>query len=177
LANTLLGIVLGGCLGFAGGLARGSIVPGLRAALVGVVPGGVLAACASFALLPVYFRAKERSVEQFSRDLVTPTLVNGGIWMAAGLGAGMAFGFGLGGGRDRVSKAALGGLIGAAAGAVLYEMLSASVFPTSKVTSALPPDWFSRLLARVFVTTLAGLFSAMFLTLSVSRPAKRPGPQ
>ena len=174
LTYALLGIVLGGCMGLAGGLARGSITTALKAALGGGLLAGSLAACATWALLPVFFRAKDRGLEELSRDIVLPTLMNGGIWVAAGLGAGAAFGLGLGGRRDSIIKTALGGAIAAAVAAVTYELLAATLFPTSKDTTVLPPDLLGRLLARLIMTTLVGLFSALFLTLSVSRPETPP---
>ena len=154
-------------MGLAGGLARDSITPALKAALGGGLLAGSLAASATWILLPIFFRAKDRSLEELSRDLMLPTLVTGGIWVAAGLGAGAAFGFGIGGGKDRIFKAALGGAIAAATAAVLYEILAATVFPASKGTTVLAPDLLSRLLARLIMTTLVGLFSAFFLTLSI----------
>jgi hypothetical protein len=173
LASAILGGALGACLGLSGGLARGSTAAGLPAALAGLVLGGVLTSAASFALLPVYFRAEERNKEDLSHNLELPLLVHGGIWAAAGLAAGAAFGLGLGGGRN-VVRTGLGGLIGALLGAVLYEMIGAFALPSGITTPPLPPDSSTRLLARLVVGLLTGLFAACFVGLTIRRPASPP---
>src|SRR5262249_2450091 len=147
--------------GIAGGLARHAAGAGIRAGVLGLVLGGLLSTGASLALLPVYFRAEDRAKEELSRDLTLPLLVHGGIWAAAGFAGGTALGIGLGGGRARILNAGLGGLVGAAAGAALYEILGAMVFPSGKTTPPLSNDWATRLLARILVATLAGLVAAL----------------
>jgi len=168
-AFAALGAALGGSLGLAGGWARGATPGAIRAGAAGLPLGGLLATAASFALLPFYFRAEDRSVEELSRDLVLPLLVFSGIWSAAGLGGGLALGLGLGGGRDRVIRAALGGLLGAALGAALYEIVGAAAIPAGKTHLPLPPSPSVRLLARLLAATSAGLLAGTFASLQTTR--------
>jgi len=160
LAFAALGGLLGLALGLAGGLARRNVSSGVKAGVVGLVLGGLLAASASLAIVPVYYRALDRAQEEMSHDLVLPLMVHGGIWSVCGLAGGIAFGIGLGGGRARVLNAALGGLIGAALGAALFEMIGAMAFPAAKTTSPISFTWGSRLFARLLVACLTGLVAA-----------------
>ncbi len=166
---TILGSLLSASLGFAGGLSQGSKRLAMIAGLAGIVLGGILAGSASYTLLPVYFHAEDVSKEELSRDLMLPLLVHGGIWAAAGLGGGIAFGIGLHQGRARLIKAALGGFIGAAVASAIYEILGAAIFPGGKTTPPLASEWSHRLLARLLVTSLAAAFASAFVTSDASR--------
>ena len=113
LAFAVQGACLGLVLGLAGGLARGSARTGAAAGLAGAVLGAALALGASAALQQVYYRNLQ--LDQVDQDLVVPMLVHGGIWGAAGLAGGWAFGMGLWGGWSSTIRAAIGGLAGARA--------------------------------------------------------------
>ena len=143
---------------------------GMGSSVVGLVLGAVLGAGTSLALLPFYFRALDKAQEDLSRDLTLPLLVHGGIWAACGLAGGAAFAIGLGAGRIRLIKAAVGGLIGAVFGAALYELIGATAFPTDKTTYPLATIWIARLLARLLVATLSGLLAAVVINTAARRP-------
>jgi hypothetical protein len=164
LAFAVLGGFMGGVLGIAGGLARRSTAAGTKAAAVGVVFGSLVGAICSLGLLPVYFRALDVAQEQLSRDLVLPLMIHSGIWAACGLAAGIAFGLGLGVGMAQVARSGIGGLIGAALGACIYEITGAMVFADHMTTSPLSLTWSTRLLARLLVATLSAVMAAVFVS-------------
>jgi len=175
-AFTALGGALGLALGVAGGLTRQSVLAGARSGFLGLVLGGLFGAGASLAFLPVYYRTLDKAQEQLSHDLNLPLMVHGGIWAACGLAGGLAFGIGLGGGAGRIRNAALGGLIGAAIGAAFYEIIGASIFPAAKTTNPISLTWETRLVARLLVSTLAGLFTAAVVNMpGRRRTVARPG--
>jgi hypothetical protein len=174
LAFAVLGGALGSALGAAGGLTRRSGRGAITGAAVGLVLGSLIGTLSSLVFLPVYFRALDRSQEEIGRDIVLPLVVHGGIWASCGLAAGIAFAVGLGGGRDRILKAGLGGLIGAALGAALYEMIAAAAFPNDKSTSPLSITWQTRLLARLLVAALAAALAAIVTNMN-SHQGAGPG--
>jgi hypothetical protein len=118
----------------------------------------------SLGLLPVYFRALDVAQEELSRDLVLPLMIHCGIWAACGLAAGTAFGLGLRLGMAQIARSGIGGLIGAALGGSIYELMGAMVFPDHMTTSPLSLTWSTRLLARLLVATLAAVMAAAFVS-------------
>jgi hypothetical protein len=173
LAFAVLGGVLGLVLGFAGGLSGRSALMGAKAGSIGLVLGGLLGAGASFVLLPVYFRASDRTPEALSQDMLLPFLVHGGIWAACGLAGGLALALGLGGGRERLIHGALGGLIGAILGTLGYEMVGALLFTAAKTTSPVSWTWTTRLIGRLLVAGVTGLVAGALLD---SRGGRGPQP-
>ena len=170
LAFAVLGGFMGGVLGIAGGLAaRRSTAAGTMAAAVGVVFGSLVGAICSLGLLPVYFRALDVAQEQLSRDLVLPLMIHSGIWAACGLAAGIVFGLGLGVGMAQVARSGIGGLIGAALGACIYELTGAMVFADHMTTNPLSLTWSTRLLARLLVATLSAVMAAVFVSTAAGR--------
>jgi hypothetical protein len=172
LAFSLLGGVLSGALGAAGGLTRKSGRGGMLGAVAGLVLGSLAGALSSLALLPLYFRALDLTPEELARDIVLPLMVHGGIWASCGLAAGIAFGLGSGGGRGRIMNAGLGALVGAALGAALYEMVAATAFPNDKTTSPLSISWQTRLFARLLVATLAAAVMAAVVNMPTRRSSE-----
>ena len=164
LAYGALGSLLGLALGTAGGLARGSARSAATAAGFGAIAGAALAVAAAAAALPFYFRASDVAPEELSRDVVLPLLVHLGAWSACGLAGGLALGVGLGlegrEGRARAIKAAIGGTIGAALGAVVYEVSGSLIFYTARTNEPISRTWASRLVARMAVAVLASLLAA-----------------
>jgi outer membrane lipoprotein SlyB len=144
-----LGAVLGLACGSAGGCARGSARAALIAAMAGTILGGAAGAITSRALLPIYYRLHDPDRD----DLVLAILILGGAWCAIGASAGAAFGIGLGD-RGRALRALLGGILGAAAGALVYEMVGALAFPLEGTSNPISATWGTRLLARLAVTIL-----------------------
>jgi hypothetical protein len=174
LAFAVLGGVLGLMLGIAGGRARRSNSGAVRGAIAGPVLGSVLAAAVSWAILPRYFTALITHHERLSHDMVVPLLVHIGLWAPCGLAAGLALGFGLRAGWLHVVKAALGGIVGAAIGTALYELIAAAAFPGARTTEPLALGWEPRLLARLLVAVLAAVVAATVIDMQLKRPARLP---
>jgi hypothetical protein len=175
LAFTILGGLMGAALGMAGGLAGKSPAAGPIAAAVGVLVGSLFAAGASLGFLPLYFRALDVSQEALSHDLVLPLVVHAGIWAACGLAGGVAFGFGLRAGATHIAKCGIGGLIGAALGAAIYELIGAMVFPAAVTTRPLSLSWSTRLMARLLVAILAAVMAAVFVSSAGGSANSDPG--
>ena len=110
---------LGLAMGMAGGLARGSFFR-VRAAIVGLLLGMIVATSASLIVVSVFYKKYDPE----TGDLVLPMLMHGAIWSAVGASGGLVFGLALGRqGRWKVTL--LGGLVGAAAATVVYEIVAA----------------------------------------------------
>ena len=86
-----LGATLGLGLGLAGGLIRKSFLWAFLAAVTGCLIGGAAGVFSSKSLIPIYFS------HQISNDILYSLLMHGGIWVAVGAAAGLAFGIGQGG--------------------------------------------------------------------------------
>jgi hypothetical protein len=155
LAFGSLGAVLGLTLGLAGGTARGSGRAALIAALVGSVLAGAAGAAMSRVLLPIYFG----NFDPDRDDLTLALLIQGGNWSVIGAAGGAAFGIGIGG-RVRVARALLGGLLGALAGVLVYEIVGALVFPLGGTSHPLSATAGTRLFARLAVAILASAGAA-----------------
>ena len=149
--------VLGGCLamtlGLAGGLARGSARGGMTGAVAGLVLGGGLGAGSAALLVPIYQKRVAASVEDMNGDLAFPTLIQAGIWAALGVAAGAALGLGAGAGR-RLPAVVVGGLVGGALGAVVYEVAASLLAPGSRTYGPIADTWAPRLLAATVVPIL-----------------------
>jgi hypothetical protein len=151
-----LGAVLGLALGLAGGCARRSARGALIAAIAGTIFGGAAGAIIPRVVLPIYFRLHNPDRD----DLMLAILTQGGNWCVIGAAAGAAFGIGLGG-RGRALRALLGGLLGAAAGVLVYEMVGAVAFPLDGTSDPVSATWVTRLFARLAVTILASAGAAI----------------
>ncbi len=156
LAFVWLGASLGGCLGIAGGLVRRDRRSGLRASGFGLVAGALGCAAVSLALLPLYDSYRRGHPDEASRDLMYPLLVHAGIWSIAGAAGGAAFALGLGR-RKGIAQAAIGGLVGAIAGTIAYELIGVAAFPNAATTQFVSSSWPTRLMARGAVALLAAL--------------------
>ena len=172
LGNGILGGALGLALGLAGGLARGSIRSAAVAGLAGAVLGLGAGVGASELALPVYFRQLDKGAEDLSKDVLFPLMIHAACWSFMGAAAGVALAFGAGADRSRILSAAVAGLIGAAIGAVAYEMIGALAFPGDKTTDPIAAEWAPRLIAKLSVALLAAVFAA-FALLSPGRPARK----
>jgi hypothetical protein len=151
-----LGAVLGLALGLAGGCARMSARAALIAAITGTILGGAAGAITPRVLLPIYFRVHNPDRD----DLMLAILIQGGNWCVIGAAAGAAFGIGLGG-RGRAFRALLGGMLGATAGVLVYEMVGAVAFPLDGTSDPVSATWATRLFARLAVTILASAGAAL----------------
>jgi hypothetical protein len=159
LAFLLLGAALGGGLGAAGGLARGSRHAAVQATWAGLVLGIVAAGAMSLALLPAYNAYQRRHPDEVASNLLWPLLVHAGVWSAIGAAGGLALALGLGD-RGPIPRAVLGGFLGAAVGTVAYEV-GGAFFPAAKTAQFVSATWPTRLMARLAVTLLASAGAAM----------------
>jgi hypothetical protein len=101
-----------------------------------------------------------RDLVMVSESLLFAMAIHGGIWSAIGAAGGLAFGVGLGGGRDVALRAAIGGLLGAALGTMVYDLAGAVIAPLAETGSPLSATSSTRLLARVAVAVLAATGAA-----------------
>jgi hypothetical protein len=162
-----LGAQLGLALGIAGAGVRRSLVAAGLAGLAGFILGGIAAAVAARGLLPIYF-AHQKPLDH---SLALPLLTHAGVAAAAGLTGGLALGLGLGGWAGRTL---VGGLLGAAGGATLYEFVGAIAFPsgrTSEPISAAPATRLFFFLAVALLTAAGAVWMARNPSPS-ARPAR-----
>jgi hypothetical protein len=151
-----LGAVTGLALGLAGGCVRRSARAALIAAIAGLILGGTTGAIMPRVLMPIYFKMHDPDRD----DLFLALLIQGGNWSVIGAAAGAAFGIGLGG-RGRTLHALLGGLLGATAGVLVYELVGAVAFPLDRTSNPVSATWGTRLFARLAVTILASAGAAI----------------
>jgi hypothetical protein len=158
LAMGLMGATVGLLLGLAGGLARQSAGAGAVAAFLGLMLGAAVGAGASFAAVPLAFRIHELDPGNTSTEMASSLVVHGLPWAAVGAVGGLAFGIGLGG-RTQSSRGLLGGLLGAIAGAFLYEIVGAMALPGSRIIDPIAATTGVRLLAQILavIPTAAGV--------------------
>jgi hypothetical protein len=173
LAFVLLGGTLGWTLGMVGGCVRGSKRAAFSSAAKGAGAGAVGAALASFAFLPAYDAFRLSVPDAASRDLILPLLVHVGVWGVVGAAGGLALGVGLGL-RDRraILKVAVGGFVGAAVGAVAFEVLGALFAPDAETARYVSKTASTRLFARLAVCVLAALGAGV---AALDRHAAGPG--
>jgi len=147
LALGLMGATVGLALGLAGGLARQSARAGAVAAFLGLVLGAAAGAGAALAAVPLATQVRERDPLNTSAEMASSLLVHGLPWAAVGAIGGLAFGIGLGG-RAPACRGLVGGLLGAVAGAFLYEIIGALALPGSRNIEPIAATWGVRLLAQ-----------------------------
>jgi len=164
LTFTTMGGLLGLMMGLAGGLARRSVFASARAAILGLVLGSAAAASCSLILVSMFFKIRDPQ----SGDLVLPLFTHGAIWSVVGGVGGLALGLGLGG-RGRWKATLVGGLTGAAAATVVYELVGALVFATSKTDLPLSSSSTTRGMALLLVAC----FSSIGAVLALRQHAKR----
>jgi MFS family permease len=161
---TTMGGLLGLTMGLAGGLARRSVFASAGAAILGLSLGTAAAASTALVLVARFFKKHDPQ----SGDLVLPLLTHGAIWLAVGAVGGLAFGLGLGG-RGRWKATLVGGLVGAAAATIVYEIVGALAFASSKTDLPLSSSITTRGMALLLVSIL----SAVGAVLALRQPAKR----
>jgi hypothetical protein len=163
-----LGALSGLALGLAGGCARRSARAALIAAVAGTILGGAAGAVIPRFLLPIYFRLHDPDRD----DLILATLIQAGSWCVIGAGAGAAFGIGLGG-RGRALRAFLGGLFGAFAGVLVYELVGAYAFPLDATSDPFSATSVTRLFARLSETIFTSAGAAIG-ALGLVKRAREP---
>ncbi len=163
----LLGALLGLGLGVAGGLVRRSVKAGLMAGVVGLVLGGAAGVVMSMALVPLH----DRHYDPDTQDMLLPLAIHAGLWGLGGLAGGLAFGLGLGAKSERLVRAAIGGLIGALFGTVVYELVGAIAFPLANTVGVIAQSGGARLLACAAVAIGTAIGAAVMLRPARTRPA------
>jgi len=159
-----MGGLLGLTMGLAGGLARRSVSASARAAILGILLGTAAGASTALALVSNFFKRFDPQ----SGELVLPLLTHGAIWSVVGAIGGLAFGLGLGG-RGRWKATLVGGLVGAAAATVIYELVGALAFATSKTDLPLSSSIMTRAMAQLLVAILSAVGTALALHQSPKR--------
>jgi hypothetical protein len=167
LTFTLMGGILGVAMGLAGGAVRRVVSASVRAALVGCLLGTAVAAAAALVLVSVFFKRHDPQ----SGDLVLPLLTHGAIWSTVGAIGGLAFGLGLGG-RGRWKSTLAGGFAGAVLATVVYEIVGAILFATSKTHLPVSSSLTTRVMAQLLVAILSAVGAA-----SAVRHFRKDGPQ
>ena len=139
------------------------------AAFLGLVLGAAAGAGAALAAVPLASHVHERDPGNMSTEMASSLLVHGLPWAAVGAVGGLAFGIGLGG-RARAGRGLVGGLLGAVAGAFLYEIIGALALPGTKIIEPVAATWGIRLLAQ-FLAVIPPAAGVAALVPDRSRPA------
>lgn len=173
LSFTVLGCLLGAGLGAAGGLSRNDGRAAAMAGLLGLILGAAAVGGLTILLLPAYFAFRMRTPDETLQDLFWPLIVHIGLWAPAGVAGGLAFAIGRGA-RGRTLALVSGGLLGAALGTAVYEIVGALAFPMAETPSVISATAGTRLLARIAVATLAAAGVALGLTMELSHGDEAP---
>jgi MFS family permease len=149
-----LGALLGLTFGMAGGFARGSLRGGLAAAAIGLMLGAAGGLGAGWLLTSM----QDDLIESVADDLLVALLVQGGICAVVGAMAGSAFSLGLGEDDRRFDfRVVVGGLLGAVAGLIVYQMAGGIAFPLDGTSLPLSKSWATRLIAKALVAGCAAI--------------------
>jgi MFS family permease len=172
---TLTFATMGGCLGLtmglAGGLARRAVFASARAAIQGLLLGTAVAGSTAFVLVSIFFKRHDPQ----SGDLVLPLLTHGAIWSTVGAIGGLAFGLGLGG-QGRWKATLVGGLVGAVAATIVYEIVGALAFASSKTDLPVSSSITTRGMAQLLVAILSAVGAVLALRQSAKREASSSVP-
>ena len=168
LAYGVQGAVLGAFLGLAGGITRRSSRALGLAGVLGFVLGAALSAGAASASFTAYFRW----LEGREGELLPSVGAHACAWAPLGAAAGLAFGIGLGG-RGRIVRATIGGMLGAAVGALLYDVIGSVAFPLGKTGEPVAAFAVARLLAHALAGLSVALAAAVFAQTSAGAPPRR----
>jgi len=170
LALGLMGGTVGIALGLAGGLARRSTRGAGVAAVVGLVLGAAAGAGSALTAVPLASHIRERDPGNMSTEMASSLLVHGLPWGVIGAVGGLVFALGLGS-RGRAVRGLLGGLLGALAGAFLYEIIGALTLPGARISQPVAATWGIRLLAQLLAVILLGAGVAALVSDSAQRRA------
>ena len=171
LTFTTMGGFLGLAMGLAGGMARRSASASAMAAFFGLLLGTTAGGCTALGLVSIFFKRHDPQ----SGDLVLPLLTHGAIWSAVGAIGGLAFGLGLGG-RGRWKATLVGGLVGAAAATVVYEIVGALAFATCKTDLPLSASITTRAMAQLLVAILSAVGAVLAVRQSAKTEPTSSGP-
>jgi hypothetical protein len=163
-AYGLLGALLGAGLCLVGRLSGGPAHRGWSGPVGCGLAAAVAGAALSWALVPVMHRlqlaAKASDPDFAMRFLQIHCLIHAGIAVGIGIAAGLALGWGLGD-RASLGRVLLGGLFGAVAGVVLFEVINSLAFPMARAETPLPEASLARLAMYLGVAGGAALLAGL----------------
>ncbi len=165
LASGILGAVLALAMSFAGGLVSGSPARGALVGLGTQAAGALAGVLATLVLFPVLHRQPVPD----PNDMLTPIVVQAGIWMTIGTVAGMSFAIGSRNLRHP-AKAVLAGCLAAVLAAVLFHLFIGGLFPDSGPPTLFATTPVRRLIAVLTVTILIAAGSARAAMGGMHRP-------
>jgi hypothetical protein len=93
------------------------------------------------------------------------------MWSTVGAIGGLAMGLGMGG-RGRWIRALVGGLVGAAAATIIYEIVGAVAFASDRTDLPVSASVTTRGMAQLLVATLAGVGAALAVHQAAARVNK-----
>jgi hypothetical protein len=153
---------LGGALGLlcgfslSGDLTRRFPAGPVLGGLFGLLLGASLGAWPSFFLMPWHWYAFTRMGAD--QEIVRPVLMHLALWCTPAAAAGMAYGLGRFGLNLRpLANATVGGILGAAIGTIVYDVIGATMFPLASTTDPWSATPETRLLARICVAGFVAL--------------------
>jgi hypothetical protein len=158
-----LGAALGFGLGLAGGMIGRSVPRAVIAGATGMLLGGGAGVALTRMIVPVYYGNVR------SGDMIYSLMVHGGVWVAIGAAAGLAFAIGVGG-AHQILRGLLGGGAAALLATFIYEFAGAILFPTALTDRPISQTWSSRLLARLLVSILVA--AGVILSAGLTSPRK-----
>ena len=134
-----------------------------QAAILGCVLGTATAGGIARVLVPIVFKRFDPN----SSSLVVPLPTHGAIWAGIGADSGLVFAVGLGG-RSRWITTLVGGLLGAAPAAIVYENVGALAFSSDHTDLPLSASITTRGMAQFLVA----IFSAIGAVLALHQSLK-----
>jgi hypothetical protein len=150
-----LGGFLGLGLGLAGGLSRRSIQGIIYGMLSGLLLGAAAGALPSFVVMPWQWQHR---YDDLTASTLVPLMIHAALWCGLGLTAGLSYAVGYSGFRlGRLGAGALGGLVGAAVGTLVYETTGALLFPQSRTDEPFAATAATRLLAPLCIALFVAL--------------------
>jgi hypothetical protein len=171
LASAILGAVTALAMSFAGGLVSGSPARGAMVGLGMQAVGALAGVLATIALFPLL----HHQPVQNPNDMLTPIVVQAGIWMTIGTVAGMSFVIGSRN-RRHPANVILAGCCAAVLAAVLYHLLIGGLFFDSGPTTLFATTSMRRLIALLTLTILIGAGAARAAMMGMEKASHDPHP-
>lgn len=175
--GAMFGLAIGLALGLSGRGSTKSWVMGLVASIVGAALCGCIGWMATQALVPIFYKARADNPAS-TLVMVSLLLIRGIPRMVAGLAGGVALAVAAGGGRSRLVRGAVGGLVGAGLGVGLMvigdEIVQLIVSESTIATSPILRSPARRVTAILAVT----IPSAICATIAIlgGKPQRKQTP-